>query len=382
MNDEIICPHCHRPFPVSEAFKHQVKEEFEREQKPIMWKKAISMAEVKLKEQSTQELKFLKEEIEEKNKKLQEANEKELLLRKERLRLEEEKKEIELKTQRKLDEERNKISQDAYQKATKENQLKNLEHEKEKHDLLKQIDQLKQKAQQGSQQLQGEMPELLLEGILKKEFPYDQIKEVPKGIRGADIIQVVTSKNGRVCGTIIWESKMRKAWSDGWITKLKEDQRQVKAELAVIISQVLPDGVTHFGQRQDIWICSFETSLGLAVALRKSLIDMATLKLSMVGRQEKKEILWNYLTGIEFRQRVEAVFDAYNHLQDDMEVEKRWFAKKWAKQEKSIRSVIDNLLGMQGDLQSIMGKALGELKSVSQLPDGDKKDDDQNQFSS
>lgn len=372
MNDQITCPHCKKSFPVTEALTHQIKEdvklEFEQQQKQIMWKKALEVAEGKIREKSTQEMRLLKDEIEEKNKKLEESRNNELAIRKERMRLEEEKKELELKTQRRIDEERNKIAEGSYKKAVEENRFKNLEHEKKEADLLKQIEELKQKVQQGSQQLQGEVLELELEQILQQEFPYDQITDVAKGVTGADVLQEVKNNFGKSCGTIIWESKRTKTWTDNWIVKLKEDQRRVKAEIAVIISQVIPNGIKNFTQKDGVWIGNFACIVGLGLLLRNTLIELSAVKSSFVGKREKKEILWNYLTSVEFRQRLEAMYDAYQQSKSNLDKEKEFFRRKWAREDKSIDLLMENLLGIHGDLQSIMGKAIAEIKGLQILP--------------
>jgi hypothetical protein len=229
-------------------------------------------------------------------------------------------------------------------------------------------DELKRKLEQGSQQTQGEVLEIELENRLKQEFPTDEIKPVPKGINGADIVQIVKTSRGQTCGTIIWETKRTKAWSNEWILKLKEDQRQMKAELAVIITQALPQAVKRFGHYDGIWVGEYDLALGLAYALRFQLLEVTSVKSAAVGKNEKMEILYTYLTGIEFKQRVEAILETFSSFQDDIEKEKRWFAQKWAKQEKNLRKVMDHTLGMHGDLQGIMGKAIGEIKGMEMLP--------------
>ncbi len=371
MNDLIECPHCHKTFPATEAFIHQVREKFEREQKPEMWKKALAAAESRKNEQSFQEIKLLKEQLEEKNKKEEQFIKNEMEIRKEKAKLEEEKKEIELKAQRRLDEERKKISDESYKKALEENRLKNLEHQKKEGDYLKQIEELKRKMQQGSQQTQGEVLELEIENILRREFPYDEIKEVPKGITGADIQQIVKNNFGKIVGSIVWESKRTKAWSDGWINKLKQDKRMVNADLAVIVSQVLPDGIKNFANKNEVWISNYDSILGLATLLRDSLLRIAVVRLSETNKQDKKEILWNYLTGIEFKNRMDAIADVYSQMQEEMEIEKRWFTKKWAKQEKNIRQVIDSISGMDGDVKAITGKSLVGPPEAKKLQSGE-----------
>jgi hypothetical protein len=371
MNDLIECPHCHKTFPATEAFKHQVREDFEREQKPIMWKKALAAAEERTKGKNDQELKLMKEQLEEEKKKREESEKNELQLRKERIKFEEEKRDFELTSQRKLDEERKKIADESYKKAIEENHFKNLEHEKKESSYLKQIEELKQKMEQGSQQTQGEVVEEELKKILATEFPYDEISDVPKGIRGADLIQVVKNNLGKECGKILWESKRTKAWTEGWITKLKQDQREIKAELAIIVTQVMPQGTKNFGVKEGIWVVDYQTVIGAAVSLRNNLIDLFGLRSANKGKEEKKEILWNYLTSVEFKQRVEAIYESYNDLLEELKKEKDWFTKKWAREEKSIGRVSDNLLGMHGDLEGIVGKTLPELEELKKIESGD-----------
>lgn len=371
MNDMMKCPHCGKTFPITEAIKHQVKEEFEREQKPIMWKKALAAAESRKNEQSFQEIKLLKEELEEKKKREDQFIKNEIEIRREKAKLEEEKKELELKTQRKLDEERKKIADESYKKAIEENHFKNLEHEKKESSYLKQIEELKQKMEQGSQQTQGDVVEEELKNILTKEFPYDEITDVPTGIRGGDLIHRVRNNFGKDCGIILWEAKQRKDWSDSWVIKLKEDQRTLNADLAVIVTRVLPRGVKNFSNKNKVWVTNYDSTVGLAMVLRESLVRIAATKNSEVNKKNKMEILWNYLNGIEFQHRMEAIADVYNQMQEELEIEKRWFTKKWSKQEKNIRQVIDSISGMEGDLKAITGKALRGPEESKKLEPGE-----------
>ncbi len=370
MNDTIVCPYCKKSFPVTETLKHQVKDEvrieFEKQEKPIMWKKALAAAGERMKEAAGKETKLLKDQLEEERKKRDEAEKNELVLRKERAEFEEEKKQQELIIQRKVDAERKKISDETH--------LKDLEHQKKEADYLKQIEELKQKMQQGSQQLQGEVQELELESILRREFPYDEIKEVPKGVRGADVLQVVRNNYGKTVGMIIWESKRTKAWTDSWISKLKQDQRVVKADIAIIISQVLPTGIKNLSQIDGVWVVSFNSIIELGLILRSSLLEVFGVRSSAIGKQEKKEILWSYLTSIEFRQRLEAIHDAIKLSGEYLEKEKEFFRRKWAREEKTNQLMQEHLLGMHGDLQAIIGKSLPEMKDIGLLPTSEHSD--------
>lgn len=378
MNDQIVCPNCKKVIPLTEALSQQIQEKYQKFYKHRLeeekGKIELSLRETlakKIRQEMDLQLKDKSNELEELRRQNKSLQEQFLELNKLIRQLKNENQQGRIDLEKKLAVEQDKIRIEEKKRSDDEYRLKIMEKDKKLTDAMKMVEEYKRKLEQGSQQLQGEVLELELENILKKEFPYDDINQVPKGINGADLLQTVRNSSGKSCGTIIWELKRTKAWSDSWIVKLKEDQRQVKAEIAVIISQVLPDGIKNFGQVNNVWVGNFESIAGLALALRQTLVNIATVKLSVVGKQEKKEILWNYLTGTEFKQRVEAIYEAYNQLQADLEVERRWFIKKWAKQEKNIRLVVDNILGMHGDLQSIVGKALAEIKGLDLLPSGD-----------
>lgn len=378
MNDAINCPHCGKSIPLTQALSHQVQEKYQKfykirleEEKQRMFVQLKDEAVKKAKEEVNLQLKDKANELEELRKQNKNFQDQLLELNKTlrhlRTSIEEEK----LNLEKRLADEQNKIRQDEQKKFEDQYKLKFLEIEKQNNDLKKSLEEAKRKAEQGSQQLQGEVQELELEKILTQEFPYDEIKEVPKGIKGADAIQIVKNNNGKVCGTIVWESKRTKGWNVEWVRKLKEDQRQVNADIAVIITDILPKDVKNFAFKNNVWICSNSLAIGLAVALRINLISLYSSKLSHVGIQEKKDILWNYLNGTQFKQRIEAISDVYNQMQEEMEIEKRWFSKKWAKQEKNIRQVLDNVTAMDGDLRGIIGKPLPEIIESKKLEPGE-----------
>lgn len=270
---------------------------------------------------------------------------------------------VQIEMKNKFQEDKDKIKEELRNKIEDEHKLKDLENFKKMQDVLKANEELKRKLEQGSQQTQGESLELTLETKLRQEFPNDEISEVKKGVRGADITQLVVDKLNRKCGSILWESKNAK-WSDGWIEKLKEDQRQAKADLAVLVSVNLPEGINTFNFVKGVWICSWTSFIPLALALRFNLINIYFERQNAQGVDEKMKVLYEYLTGNEFKHRVEGIVEAFGTLQDDIEREKRWFSSKWARQEKEIRKVIDHTHGMYGDLQGVTGRALPEIKSL------------------
>ncbi len=363
----ITCPNCEKQFSPDDALSHRFEEKYEaqfttrlQEEKAKLWKVAQEKAAEKLGDES----KLLKEELEEKNKKLEEAHTAELELRKQKNILEEERRNFEIEKQRQLDEEREKIRQAVAMQMLEEHRLRDAEKDRKLQDAMKMNEDLRIKLQQGSQQSQGETLELELEELLRQEFPYDEIIPVAKGVNGADVIQKVRDTAGRECGAIIWESKNTKNWSPGWITKLKDDQRAKKAEVAVLITSVLPSDIITFGFKEGIYITRYDCLVSLAKLLRSSLIEITVTKLSVVGKNEKMEVVYNYLTSPAFTQRVEATRDAVTTMHDDLEKEKRAYTLIWAKREKQIGRVIDNMIGMSGDLQGIIGSAMSTLPEI------------------
>ncbi|MFA5197586.1 MAG: DUF2130 domain-containing protein [Patescibacteria group bacterium] len=323
-------------------------------------KEAKKKAEIEI----SMQMKALKEDLESKDKKLQETQQNELLLRKEKSSLEEREKNVDLEVARRLDSERASIYSEAARKADEEYQLKDKDKDKKIADLIKQLDEAKRKAEQGSQQAQGEVLEIELEQMLKLSFPYDIIEPVPKGIKGADVLQKVNNPMGQYCGTIIWESKRTKGWSDGWIDKLKDDQREVKADIAVLMSIVLPKEINGFSQLKGIWVTSYPLAVALAVALRANLIEVAIAKQAAVGKVEKMEAIYNYLSGTEFKQKVEAIVEAFVTMNTDLAKEKIAMEKLWSKREQQIKKVIISTARMYGDMQGIIGASLPEIKSL------------------
>lgn len=392
-DQHITCPKCGNKIQLTEAFTHEIEEklrsqfEIEIKKKNEELKKTIenkdremqetldrerSKLETQAKKQAQEsvstELKDLQTQLQEKSKQLDEARQQELELRKQRRELEEREKTLKLEIERTLDTERKKIWEDAAIKISEEQHFKEAEKEKQLTDLHKQLDDMKRKMELTSQQMQGEVQEIELETILAQQFKHDTIEPVAKGVRGADVIQLVHDERGQFCGKIIWESKRTKAWSDGWIQKLKDDQRASKAEIAVIVSSVLPKDVNHLGYYDGVWVTDFGSAIGIAMALRESLIQVAFARNSLAGKNEKVELIYNYLSGSEFRQRIEAIVEAFTSMKEDLEAEKRAMEKIWAKRESQIARVVKNTSGMYGDLQGIIGASLPEIKML-QLPE-------------
>lgn len=311
------------------------------------------------------EVKVLEDELASVKQTLSDAQQKELVFRKEKRELQKEKEKIELEVARKIDGERNKIRAEVLQVTEEKHKFENAGKDKQIEDMCKQVTDMKRKLEQGSQQAQGEIAELILEDILREEFQFDVITPVGKGIKGADVIQEVKTNSGRICGKIIWESKRTKAWNEGWLSKIRGDQQSEKAEIAVLVSETLPKGKRFFFQVKDIWVTDFATALCLAAALRKELIAISSLRQAMIGQTEKKDYLYHYVTGSEFKNRIAIMLEAFTSLQTQLEKERKAMQAIWANREKQLRKVIDNTSGMYGDLQGIVGKSLAAITPLA-----------------
>jgi hypothetical protein len=223
---------------------------------------------------------------------------------------------------------------------------------------------LRRKADQGSQQLQGEAFEFELESSLRDRFSGDLIEAVPKGEFGGDIIHSVRNGAGRICGTMLWEAKSTKSWNNKWIEKLRNDQRSAKAEIGLIVSNVLPAGLETFDRIDNVWVTKERFAIPLAMALRQSLIEICNNRQVVSGQQTKMEMVYQYLTGPQFRNRIDVIVEKFTDMQGDLDRERKAMIRMWAKREQQLKSVLDSSAGLYGDLQGIAGHALPEIQSL------------------
>lgn len=309
----------------------------------------------------SKELSELQEILQERNQKLADAQKAQAEFVEKERKLDDERRAMELTIQTRitagLDGERVKAKQEAEEALG----LRVKEKEEQIAGMQRQIEELKRKAEQGSQQLQGEVLELELENMLRAKFPFDVFEPVGKGEFGGDLIQRVVGPSGASCGTILWESKRTKAWGGDWIAKLKEDQRRAKADVSIIVSTALPKGVHTFDSVDGVWVSEFRCAIPVALALRQFLIEVATVRVAGEGQQTKMELVYEYLTGPHFRRRVGAIVEKFTEMRADLDKERKAMMKIWAKREAQITIVLDATAGMIGDLQGIAGKALKEI---------------------
>jgi hypothetical protein len=315
-------------------------------------------------DQKSKEVADLQEVLKSREQKLAEAQKAQAdLIRKQR-ELDDAKREMDLTIERRVQESLSSTRDQARKEAEESLKLKVMEKEETIGSMQRQIEELKRRAEQGSQQLQGEVQELELESLLRARFPRDTIEPVPKGEHGGDVLQRVLGPLGQTCGTILWESKRTKNWSDGWLVKLREDQRAAKAEIAVLVTQALPKDMESFDLVDGVWVTPPRTALAVALALRQTLSEVALARQAGEGQQTKMELVYQYLMGPRFRQRVQAIVEAFSSMREDLDKEKKAIMKQWAKREQQTERVLQATVGLYGDLQGIAGKTLQEIEGL------------------
>jgi hypothetical protein len=368
----IACPSCGKKIPLTRALRTEieasVKEDYERQLAEEV-ERAREQAGKDAARKSAREMAALKEELETQAKDLENARQTELDMRKRERELERKQQELELTVARKLDDERKVIVAETQTRAAEEHRLKDAEKERQLSEMRRQIEDLRRKAEQGSQQLQGEAGEVELETMLRAAFPWDDITPVAQGIRGADLHQMILDSRGRRCGAILWECKNAKNWSDGWIAKLKDDQRTLRADVAILVTASLPKGCTRFTVIDGVVVTDFACAPAVAGLIRTNLLQLAQTRTAVVNKDHKLELLYRYLSGIEFRQRVEGIVEAFERMREDLDQERRAAERQWARRTKQIESVTFNISGMYGDLQGLVPT----LPSIArlELPEAD-----------
>ncbi|MFA6493272.1 MAG: DUF2130 domain-containing protein [Patescibacteria group bacterium] len=343
--EKIKCPKCGTDIPnsaiiiqrIQEQIKEKSRQEFEKE---FTEKESISIEQ-------------LRNQLSEEKRKREESQKKELEILKLKEDLDDRGKSLDLEVQKKLIEEKHAIEEKATKDAQVLYELKFAEKEKQLEDQKKLIAEMQRKAHQGSMQMQGEVMELALEEILKSNFPHDEIKPVPKGINGADIIQIVYTTIGQKCGSIVWESKQTKAWTEDWVQKLKDDGRNIKGSILVLVSEALPKDMKNFGLYKGIWVSNFSSILGLTMALRNHLIAVSSVITSETGKEEKASQIYKYICSDQFAQKIQSTVETFDQMKKTIEIEKRAMIKLWAQRETQILRLNENVAKMYGTIQGI-----------------------------
>ncbi len=367
----VICPHCGKTVEISQALKHQFEKqhlaEIEAKHKKEIEeieKLASDKSEKKIRDAFELQIKQTKEENEEKDKRIKELIEQITELTKELRASKQLQQETELQKQKELIQISEKIQEETSKREREKANLEKAELQKKLEDTQKALEDAQRKATQKSQQLQGEVLELEFEAKLRESFPTDDIVPVPKGIEGADILQKVKNKLGQLAGIIIWETKRTKVWNSQWSSKLREDKRRADASIAILISDMLPEGIETFGYYENIWVASYRYAFSLASVLRMSLFELAIAKSTTANKDQRLEALFSYLTKDTFRNRFEAQVESIIELRNDLDAEQRATIRIWKKREMQIKRLMNSTATMYGELQGILGSALPSIQTL------------------
>lgn len=412
MSTEVKCPSCNHSFPIEEVMAEEYKNNLRKQmvdftkskeaeyskkeqdfiqkekQQAMQFEQRLAAEKIQLQKQLEESLKksiatdfenqvkMLEKSNQDSEEKLKLARSKELAFLKKEAELKNKEAEMEIDMQRKLQEERNalteQIRKQEYEKSQlkdTENQLKVKELEKQIEDQKKLVDEMKRKAEQGSMQLQGEVQELILEELLKNTFPFDVISEVGKGIRGADCIQTVRNTSGQECGKIIYESKRTKDFGGDWIEKLKKDKISVGADVALIVTQCYPKGMDCFGEKEGVWICSFEEIKAVSYVLRDGIIRLFSASKSQENRGDKMHMLYDYLTSTEFSSQWNAISEGFMSMRMSIQTERTAMERMWKAREKQLEKVLLNAAHISGSVEGIAGQDVIKLSLTNEEDD-------------
>jgi len=386
----VTCPHCEREFSLGEGFAKRSLEEFvrageqaiagERNSAIAALKQALqerderhaaALKEMRALEQSSaatlaaQARSRLEDELKVKAGQIAELQGKELELRRERAQLDEARQALELETQRRLDAQRREIEDRVRAAEGERARLKEAELQKTIDDMRGKLEEAQRKSAQGSQQLQGEVLELLLEEQLAEAFPLDTIAEVKKGLRGGDAIHTVTSRSGQSAGVILWEAKRAQKWGNAWAAKLKDDMRASGAEAGVIVTTSFPADWPEgqpFGLHEDVWVTSAAAAIPLATALRAGLLEAFRARVASANKGEKMEAVYDYLTSPQFAQKLHAVYDAFRRMKIELDTERATTQQRWNRRDKQIQLATTQLLAIAGDVQGLAQHDVPQLE--------------------
>lgn len=379
-NYTVTCPKCQHSFEPTDAIRDEIEKELRGKMTDWQKKKEeetnqlLAEQKTKLQNELTEQLKkniageyehklkLMQDNEANMSKQVNEFRQKELEFLKQVQAIQAKEAELELELQRKLNTERESLKAQIQKEEAERLSIKDQEHilkvkelEKQLEDQRKLAEEMRRKAEQGSMQMQGEVQELLLEELLKTSFPFDQISEVGKGVRGADCIQLVRNSLGQEAGKIIYESKRTKDFNQEWIDKLKADMRSQGADIAVIVTQTFPKELDRFGEKDGVYICSFQEVKSVALLLRNAILKIYDTKKSQVNKGDKMSFLYDYLTSNEFSEQWKAVGEGFRQMRSSIQKERDAMEKLWKAREKQLEKVLLNAMHIKGSIEGIAG---------------------------
>ncbi|MVT12586.1 DUF2130 domain-containing protein [Chitinophaga tropicalis] len=419
MGTSITCPNCRHQFVMEDAFAADIEKEM-RGKMETEWRKRVdalqsekqqlekARLQVEQQKQSQQEelnkllasekqrlqetlsenirksvaanyenqLQMLQQTAQDQEEKLRKAQQQELEFLRKAQELKDKEQELDLTLEKKLIERSQQLAEQIRKDEAQRNQLKETDYQLKLRELEKQLEdqrklaeEMKRRAEQGSTQLQGEIQELVLEELLRGAFPFDEITEVGKGVRGADCIQIIRNQFGQECGKIIYESKRTKDFSRDWVEKLKADMRSQGADIAILVTQAMPKDMERFGDREGVWICSFAEVKALAHVLRDGVIKISTALKTQENRGDKMHMLYGYLTSGEFAEQWKAIREGFMAMKISLQKERDAMEKIWKAREKHLEKVLLNAAHIKGSIEGIAGSDSVDLKLLEDAAD-------------
>lgn len=361
-SSEIKCPHCGEEIDVNEALSRQLEEDLRKQYEDKLAKKlkenSVKLEQglkKKIEEQHSDQIQSLQDELNEKSKQVRALNKAQADVERLKREKEELKGEIKLEAEKELNK-KLRVAKEEFRKTEQTQfELKLSAQEKIVNDLKRQLQDAQRKAEQGSQQLQGEVQELAIEEWLTEQFPQDTIQEIKKGQRGADCLQIVHNGAHQNCGSIYYESKRTKSFQPSWIGKFKDDIQEKNANIGVLVTETMPKGMDRLGLKEGIWICSFDEFKGLCTVLRESVIQINNAVGAQENKGDKMNMLYDFLTSNEFRLQIEAIVEGFTQMKSDLEREKRSMQGIWKRREKQIEKVLLNTNYMYSSIKGIAG---------------------------
>jgi len=360
----IKCPNCQQDIDINKALYHKlenafnkkIKEEAEKQLR-IEKKRLEKLLKQEIIEEHNEAIELLKKELKEKSNQVNELNQTKAEIEKLKKEKDEIKSKIEIETQLALSEKIRKERAKIVREIEEQNDLILRQKDEQLQQIKRELEKVKRKVEQGSMQIQGEVLELAIESWLSSQFPFDKIEEVKKGAFGADCIQIINTRELQNCGVICYESKNTKAWSDSWITKLKQDMIKANADLGVLVTSAYPKSMTRMGFIDGIWVCSFDEFKGSSALLRESLIRIYKFIRKEENKTDKMTLLYNYMTSSEFAMQMKAIVDGFTKMQEELNKEKRSIMASWKRRQKIIDGVLTNTSELYGALQGIAGNS-------------------------
>lgn len=387
MSNEIKCPNCGHDFEPNESIRKSIEEEVKKEANARVeqWKKnkekeLEDAIRKNLVVDFESKLRLLEHNNKEYEEKLIEARQQQVEILKKEQEIKTREAELELSVQKKLQQERGKLAEDIRKLEEQRIAARETEYQLQLKELQKQLDdqkklaeEMKRKAEQGSMQLQGEVQELALEEMLRTAFPFDLVTEVGKGVRGADCIQTVRNNFGQECGKIIFESKRTSAFANDWIEKLKADMRSQSADIAVIVTQVMPKDMSQFGEKDGVWICSFSEVKAVVQMLRDGIIKVSAALKGQENKGDKMTLLYNYLTSTEFAEQWKAIREGFMSMKISIQKERDAMERLWKAREKQLEKVLLSAAHIRGSVEGIAGMESVDLNLLENITGEDEE---------